>query len=263
MTVMRAPAPFPTFLELARLAPAPAILASLLLCHANAGTLSGGAGFDYQTGPGAQSYRSMLLFGSSQGGAGDITLAGIRYGDGQLGPGIGLFANGAVQVASRVLARAVVLRAIGDGTYRAWRWRVGPEFPLPSDRTVGLYYLRLTNNAGEKFGSAGVELGASLSPSIAAQVGSSYGKWNTDATTAQGTVSGTWYPVARVLLLGEFDVGRNLTTTSAAGPSGGGVLGGLPLPGGIGGGSRGRGGETSARSEVSTAGQIGVRFLLH
>jgi len=206
----------------------------------------------------------MLLFGSFQGGAGDITLAGIRYGDSQLGPGVGLFANGAVQIVPRVLARAVGLRAIGDGTYRAWRWRIGPEFPLTPDRTVGFYYLRLTNNAGESFGSGGVELGASLSPSITAQVGSSYGRWNTDVTSTQGTVSGTWRPAARVLLLGEFDVGRNLTTTSATGPSGGGALGGLPLPGGIGGGGRGRGtGETSAKSDVSTAGQIGVRFLFH
>lgn len=260
MTVMRTQV-FSIIRGLARLGPPLAILTSLLVPDANAGTLSAGAGFDYQTGPGAGSYRSVLLFGSTQGGAGDMTIAGIRYGDGQLGPGIGLFANGAVQMAPRVLARAVVLRAIGDGTYRAWRWRIGPEFLLPSDRTLGVYYLRLTNNAGERFGSAGVELAASFSPSITAQVGSSYGRWSSGAATTQGTVSGTWHPVARVLLLGEFDVGRNLTTTSAAGPSGSGGLGGLPLPGGIGGGGRGRGGETSVRSEVSTAGQIGVRFL--
>ena len=105
----------------ARLVSALAIVASLAVRHADAGTLSGGAGFDYQTGPDAQSYRSMLLFGTAQGGAGDITLAGIRYGDSQLGPGVGLFANGAVQIVPRVLARAVGLRAIGDGAYRAWR----------------------------------------------------------------------------------------------------------------------------------------------
>jgi len=244
------------------------LASALLLCaftvrSGNAGTMTGGAGFDYQTGPSSQSYRSALVFGSAQGGAGDITLAGIRYGDSQLGPGTGLFANAGVLTAQRVAARAIVLRVFGDHGYRAWRWRVGPEFELRPGGTLGFYYLRLTNNAQESFGSAGVEYSAAFTPSITAQIGTSYGRWNTDATTTQGTLSGTWHPLARVILLGELDVGRNLTASSAAGPSGGGGLGGLPLPGGLGGGGRGkRANETSVQSDVSAAGQVGIRFLI-
>jgi hypothetical protein len=241
-----------------------ALVTSLAAGPAGAATLSGGGGFDYQTGPHTQSYRSGLLFASAEGTPGDLTLAGIRYEDSRLGWGTGLFANAGVTMAPHVAARATVLRAIGNDAYRAWRWRVGPEVRLASDRTLGVYYLRLTNNAGESFGSGGVEFGAPLSPTVTAQVGSSYGRWNTDATTAQATVSGTWHPLGHVLFLGEVDLGRNLATTSTTGPSGGGgALGGLPLPGGLGGGGHGRGAsETSTQSDFAAAGQIGIRVSI-
>ncbi len=246
-------------------APGPALALAILIVleagAANAGTLSGGAGLDYQAGPSAQSYRSALLFGAVEREAGDLTLAAIRYGDSRLGPGIGLFANAGAAVAPHVRIRAVGLRAVGDGAYRAWRWRLGPEYRSQSDMTVGAYYLRLTDNAGGRFSSAGVELGGPLARGVTGQIGSSYGTWNTGATTTQGALSGTWRPLSGILLLGEVDVGSNLTTTSTAGPSGGGGLGGLPLPGGLGRGN-GRGGQTQSQSNITAAGQIGVRFLI-
>ena len=243
-----------------------AVAAALILLSpvpsALAGTLTGGTGFDYQTGPGAQSYRSALLFGYAEGALWDGTLAGVRYGDSRVGPGIGIFANGSAPLGPHVRARGIALRAIGDDTYRAWRWRVGPELRLPSDRVLGAYYLRLTNNVDEHFGSVGVELSSPITTNVTGQLGSSYGEWRGGATSAQGSVSGIWRPAGRVLLLAEFDVGRNLVTTTAAGPGGGGGLGGLPIVGGLGGG-HGQGGSTSeTSSEVTEAGQIGIRFLL-
>jgi hypothetical protein len=229
---------------------------------ADAGTVTGGAGFDYQTGPRRQSYRSALLFASTERGATDITLAAIRYGDSGVGPGTGAFANAGVAVTPHVRIRAIGLRAFGDQAYRASRWRLGPELHLASDVTLGAYYLRLTDNAGGSFGSAGFEVGGPIGQGVTGQIGSSYGRWNTDATTAQGTVSGTWHPLTRVLFLAEVDVGRNLATTTTAGPSGGGGLGGLPLPGGLGKGHAGSGGARSS-SDVTAAGQIGIRFLIH
>jgi hypothetical protein len=237
-----------------------AVLIALTARPAGAGTVSGGAGFDYQTGPNAQSYRSALLFASAERDLGDLTLAAIRYGDSRVGPGVGGFANAGVAVTPRLRVRAVGLRAVGDQTYRAWRWRLGPEIHTASDLTLGVYYLRLTDNAGESLSSAGAELGAPLARNVTGQIGSSYGTWNSAATTAQASLSGTWQPLPRVLLLGEVDVGRNLTATTAAGPSGGGALGGLPLPGGMGRGNRGS--ASGGGSEISSAGQIGVRFVL-
>ncbi len=238
-----------------------AILIVLAARPACAGTVSGGVGFDYQTGPSAQSYRSALLFASAERDAGDLTLAAIRYGDSRLGPGFGAFANAGVAVAPRLHVRGIGLRAIGDEAYRAWRWRLGPELKLASNATLGAYYLRLTDNAGGSFGSVGAELGAPLGPNVTGQIGSSYGTWNGGATTAQATVSGTWRAATRVLLLGEIDVGRNLATTSTTGPGGGG-LGGLPLPGGMGRGN-GRSGGSQTTSDITAAGQIGIRFLIH
>jgi len=231
---------------------------------ARSATFTGGAGSDYQTGPRAQSYRSALLFGSAETEKGDLTLAGIRYGDSRLGPGIGLFANGSAALSQHVSLRVVGLRTIGDESYRAWRWRAGPEFKLASDVTLGTYYLRITDNAGGSFASAGVELAGPVARNVTGQVGSSYGRWNHDVTTTQGTVSGTWHPLSRILFLGEVDVGRNLTTTSVAGPgAGGGALGGLPLPGDLGKGNGQGQGQSETASEFAAAGQIGIRFLIH
>ncbi len=239
--------------------PTLAILVCLVARPVNAGTASAGAGFDYQTGPRAQSYRSALLFASAARDAADLTLAAIRYGDSSVGPGIGAFANAGVAVTSQLRVRAIGLHAIGDDAYRAWRWRLGPEFHLGSDVTLGAYYLRLTNNSGESFGSGGVEVGGPIGHGVTGQIGSSYGRWNSDATTAQGSLSGTWSPRSRLLFLGELDVGQNLTTTTTAGPSGGGTLGGLP--GGMGRGHAGQG-ETQSSSNITAAGQIGIRFLI-
>jgi len=237
------------------------IVAVTVASSARAGTLTGGAGFDYQTGPSTQSYRSALLFGYAEGASWDLTLAGIRYGDSRLGPGLGFFANGWVPVASHLRARAIGLRAVGDDSYRAWRWRLGPEVRLPADRVLGAYYLRLTNNVGDRFGSAGVELSSPIAPNLTGQIGSSYGTWAGGATSTQGSLSGIWHPLGRLILLAEFDVGRNLATTSTSGPGGGGGLGGIPILGDIGKG-RGQAGQAQTSSDITGAGQIGIRFLL-
>jgi len=242
------------------LALTPALLATLAWApSADASTITGGAGMDYQTGPQTQSYRSALLFGYAEGSAGDVTLAGIRYGDSRLGPGTGLFANGSIALGPRLRARAVALRAMGDSDYRAWRWRLGPEVRMRGDRVLGAYYQRLTTNAGDAFDALGVELSGPVMSRVTGQIGSSYGRWSSDATTTQGSLSGTWQAMPRILVLGEIDVGRNLATTSAANAGGGGGLGGLPLPGGLGG--PGGGTTTQTTSELSEAAQIGVRFL--
>lgn len=236
------------------------VAALTLTTPAHAGALTGGAGLDYQSGPSTQSYRSALLFGYAEGAAWDLTLAGIRYGDSRLGPGVGLFANGSVPVASRVRARAIGLRAVGDDSYRAWRWRLGPELRLPADRVLGAYYLRLTNSLGERFGSVGVEMTSPIAANVTGQIGSSYGTWTGGANSTQASLSGTWHPLGRLLLIAEFDVGRNLATTSTSGSAGGGGLGGLPILGGVG---QGHGpAESQTSSDVTEAGQIGIRFLL-
>src|SRR3989442_4863802 len=102
---------------------------------ARAATLSGCACADYQTAPEQQSYRGALLFASAEAAPGDLTIAAIRYNDSRVGPGVGAFANAGLGLASQLKLRAIVLRSVGETDYHAWRWRAGPEFRLPSQRT--------------------------------------------------------------------------------------------------------------------------------
>jgi len=228
---------------------------------AGAATLSGGAGADYQAGPEKQSYRGALLFASVEAAPGDLTIAAIRYNDSRVGPGVGAFANAGLSLASQLKLRAIVLRSVGDTDYHAWRWRAGPEFRLASEVTLGAYYLHLEDDAGSRFGSAGFEVTVPVLPNVVGQIGSSYGKSNGGATAAQAAIAGTWRAAAHVQFLSEIDVGRNVITTSTTSPSGGGILGGLPIGNGIGqGGSRKR--EPRSDSSLTAAGQIGIRFLI-
>ena len=227
---------------------------------AGAGTLSGGAGIDYQTGPEAQSYRSGLLFGSADLAPGDFTVAAIRFGDSRVGPGTSGFANAAVRVTSATRLRVIGLRTMGDGAYRAWRLRAGPELYVTPEVSLGAYYLRARDNSPGDLDAAGVELSVPVFRSISGQVGSSYGKWDGGETTAQATLAGTWRAGARAQFLCEIDLGRNVTTTSAAAPSGGGILGGLPIANGLGNGGSATQSGPDRRFMVTS--QLGVRFLI-
>ena len=224
-----------------------------------AGTMTGGAGVDYQTGPEAQSYRSALLFGSADLASGDFTVAAVRFGDSSVGPGISGFANAGPRITFASRLRVIGLRTIGDRAYRAWRVRAGPELNLTSEVTLGAYYLRAQDNSAGNFDAGGVELSVPIARGVSGQVGSSYGKWDGGATTAQGMMAGTWHAGSRVQFLCEVDVGRNVMTTSSSAPSGGGILGGLPITGGLGNG----GSVTESRTEnrVTATSQLGVRFL--
>jgi hypothetical protein len=238
-----------------------ALAAAILLIvePALAGTLSGGAGIDYQAGPESQSYRGALLFASADMTPGDLTVAAIRYQDSRLGPGTGGFASAGVGIASGLAIRAVGLRTFGDRGFDAWRLRGGPELRVASDATLGAYYLRLHDSSPENFGAAGIELSVPVSPSLSGQVGSSYGRWSGGATTAQATLAGTWRAGRALQFLCEVDLGKNVITTSTTAPSSGGLWSGLPVANNLGGGNPGAG--TTTDSRVASVAQFGVRFL--
>src|SRR5882672_3980368 len=225
------------------------------------GALSGGAGADYQTGPRSQSYRGALLFASAEASPGDLTLAVIRYGDSRVGPGTAGFANAGLVLSPAVRLRVIGLRTFGDGGFDAWRLRSGPELKLHSEATLGAYYLHLHDDSPENFDAGGLELTVPLSSEFSAQAGTSFGRWTSGETTAQGTLAGTLRAGARLLFICEVDVGRNVTSASSPSPSGGGVLGGL-LPGQLGGGSGGSGGQRKTDRSMTSTAQLGVRFLI-
>jgi len=224
------------------------------------GAFFAGVGIDYQTGPKSQSCRGGLLFASAEAAPGDLTVAAIRYEDSLLGPGIGGFANAGMTLAATLRLRVIGLRTLGDHGIDTWRLRAGPELKLAGGSTLGAYYLRLHDDSPARFDAAGLELSVPLSSEFSAQAGSSYGRWSSRETTAQGTVGGTLRAGARLLLLCEIDVGRNVTTTSPSSSSGGGIGSGLPLAGVL--GTK----ESSAQSQtdrrITSTAQLGVRFLI-
>jgi len=232
---------------------------ALVAGPAHAAAISGGAGVDYQAGPDAQSYRGALLFGSADLAPGNLTVAAIRYEDSRLGPGIGGFANAGVNIASAFRLRVIGLRTIGDHGFDAWRLRGGPERSVGTDATLGAYYLRLHDDAPENFDAAGFELTVPVLRGLSAQAGASYGRWSGGATTLQATLAGTFRAGARVELLSEIDVGRNVTTTSSPSSSGG-IWSGLPLAKNLGNGGSATGSRTDLR--INSAGQLGARFLI-
>ncbi len=226
------------------------------------GALSGGAGIDYQAGPRSQSYRDALLFVSTEGTPGDVTVAAIRYDDSVAGAGTAGFASAGVGIASALKLRVIGLHTFGDHGFDAWRLRAGPELDLASDVTLGAYYVRLHDDSPESFDAGGLEVTIPVTPSLSAQAGTSYGTWSNGATTAQGTLAGTLRAGKSIQLLCEVDVGRNIvTTSSSSSATGGGIVGGLPLPGGLGNGTP-AGTQTQTDRSITSTAQLGVRFLI-
>jgi len=222
--------------------------------------LSWGSGIDYQAGPGSQSYRGALLFASAGAAPGDLTIAAVRYGDSRLGPGTGGLANAGVTLDSALGLRAVGALTRSDQGFGSWRLRAGPEVRLDAGPTFGAYYLRLHDDSPTNLDAAGVELSVPFSQEFSALAGSSFGRWSSGETTAQGTLAGTFRAGDRFLLLCEVDVGRNVTTTSSPSSSGSGILGGLPLAGDLGAGEPGA--QAPTDHTITSTAQFGVRFLI-
>ena len=237
-----------------------ALLALALPSHRSALALpvSGGVGVDRQAGPDGQDYTAGLLFGTANLAVADLTLAAIRYDDSRTGYGNALFANAGLLVPGFAKIRAIGTRSFGDSGYRAWKLRAGPEWSLHL-LTLGVYGLHQEDNASSTLNAAGAEVGTSIVPSLAAQVGGLVGKREGGASASQATCSVSWSAMPPVQLVGELDVGRSVvsSTTSA---SGGGLLRQLP-PGGLGAGG-GPGERTSTESSMETVGLLGVRFSI-
>lgn len=238
------------------------LCAVLLTCgrlgSACASPLSAGAGVDRQAGPGHQTYTAGLLFGTVSVPLADATLALIRYDDSVTGYGNALFANAGVGVPGLARIRAIGARSFGDGGYRAWKLRAGPEWSLGLV-TAGVYGLHQEDNVSARLNAVGVEVGTSVVPGLALQAGGMAGKREGDANASQASGSFVWGALSHVQILGELDVGRGVASSTTS-TSGGGPLHRLSLAGGLGAGSPGE--RTVTDTRVETVGLLGVRFLI-
>jgi hypothetical protein len=223
--------------------------------------MQAGAGYDYQSGPGARTTQGALGFVVVPVRRAALTLAACRYLDSQDENGMSGTAGLMAPVRAGVSARGELSRLVGDASYRAWRFRLGPQIDLAGGAWVFPYYLRNEDNRSATLDALGLDASLSLAPRLAAQAGLSYATRYGDSPHGQGTAGFLWVPMSRLQLLAQAGVGRNdlLVTRSGAG-GGGGVLGSLPVLGGRGGGAPSRA-QTTEESAYATMLSLGFRVL--
>jgi hypothetical protein len=188
------------------------LLGALLADTSVAGPIPGlgvGAGSDWYAGPGGETVASVLGFASAGNQRVSLALGGLRYDDNLFGAG-----NGALAVIGTPLGASTVLRVtgarfIGDGSFRSWRVKAGPDLRLGADRTLGLYVLHAEDNLGASTSGGGAELGVPWSREFTARFAGGAAGLTGGSSSMQGTVGFTWVPRARVEIAVDGGVARN------------------------------------------------------
>ena len=225
--------------------------------------LQAGAGYDYQSGPGSRTTQGALGFLVAPVRGSTLTLAAARYLDSQDEDGVSGTAAVITPLRASLGARGELSRLVGDGIYRAWRYRIGPQLGLGGGGSLFPYYLRNEDNRSTALNAFGVEVSVPVGPNLAAQGGVSYATRAGEPSGGQGMAGFLWTPVSRIQLIAQAGVGRNdfLVTRSGMGGGGGGVLGSLPILGGRGGGKSSRT-QTTEENAYASALSLGFRVLI-
>jgi hypothetical protein len=188
--------------------------------------LTGGAGFDYQSGPDGLTWSAPLVFGVASGKEADAAIALYRYHSSDTGWGWSGLMNLGVAFTSGVGGRLIGTQAIGDQDYRAWRLQAGPTFRLPENRSLFAYVAHYEDSDEARLTQIGGEAGFPLSPSVSGLAGGALGKWQGDISNAQGVLGLTWSARTSLQVFGQAMFGKNiasastLTSGAASGPFG-------------------------------------------
>lgn len=205
-----------------------AVLVALLLCPEGvrpaAASFSGGVGYDYQSGPNGETWRAPLGFATVATGSSDATLALLRYDSSNVGWGWSGFANVGLGITSRAIARAIGIRSVGDGDYRAWRVQAGPTFQLTEDRLLSVYVAHFEDNLAARLDQIGAETSFPIGIGLSGLAGAAIGDRQGGQSNVQGSAGLTWTPRPVLQVFGQTTIGRNAVSSTAGvvGPSGGG-----------------------------------------
>ena len=217
-----------------------------------------GGGVDYSSGPGDQTTRSVTGLVSLNAGP-RLTLGAMRYDDNVAGAGSAGLAVADVALAPLTRVQIAGARFVGDGAFRAWRLKAGPEFTLPGGPNLGVYYVHVEQQGGIRSDGATGELALPMSDRVVARVGGSWATITGSPQMAQGTLGLTYSPDSRVAVSGDVGLGRNGSVTTSTVPTAG-PRAGIPIVGGL-----GSGGGSSAESRMSSVTQsmahLSVRFM--
>jgi hypothetical protein len=237
-----------------------AILLLLLPGSSPGSPLSGGAGVDYSSGPDGQSMKSGVAFASLALAGADITLAGARYDDNEIGSGVTGIGSAGFPLSPATKLRVTGARSIGDGTYRGWRVKAGPEWALPGGPTLGLFYTHTSDNSPSASDIASGELNVPLQSALAAQGSLTYGSLPDGLNTTQAGLGLRVNPSKRFLLSAEFGIGRNVIGGLESGVPGSGS--GRVHTGGSTKRSTGGSAGTTSSSDLVSSLQLGCRILI-
>jgi len=245
----------PRLPELLRRGTVSLIAALAIPACAGAGTLSGSLGLESSAGSRGPSTRGATALGTLALPAGpDFTLAATRFDDGEVGLGTGAVGALGVPLAPTARLRGQATRIIGDGGFRAWRFKAGPQFVMPGGSSLQLSYLRFEDNQGVRSDGAALESVVPVSDQLSARLNASFATLPQDLKGTTATAGLAWTPVRWLELSGEAGAARNGALTQGSSGTG------LPL---LGGGLLG-GPSTASQTEnqVSAVALVGVRWLL-
>lgn len=217
-----------------------------------AASVDGAAGFEYSDGPAHQITRSYFGAAVLDLGAGtDAMLAALRFDDSGIGPGWGATAGLGLPLAEYAQVRGWVTRLTGDGDFRAWRFKGGPQFHGPAGARVGFWFSHYRESDSLTSTGGILETSVPVRDGLTARLGASIATLPRELRSLQASVGLSWITISHLELSGEVGIAENGSITSM-GPISRGLTGQI-----FGNGS----GSESRRNEVSSTALLGVRVL--
>ena len=176
---------------------------------AAAATSSGAVGYTYYQGAAHNLTRAVTVEGTLALPGLECSLAALRFDDGLIGQGVQLIAGLGVPVEGVAVLRAQGGSVMGDGDYRGWRLKLGPEINLSRIAAAQVSYLHYEDNQDFHSDGVALESAAVLSPRVTGRLGASYAASSLDINSTQATSGLTWAALPHVELSGEAGVARN------------------------------------------------------
>jgi len=198
---------------------------------AHAAPVAVGGGFDYYADSHDQVTRAALAIGALSMGGTDAFVVATRFDNNVVGAGAGVTGGIGLPVAPLLQFRLTGSRFIGDGDYRAWRLKAGPQLRAPAAR-VGVYYTH--EDAGTAPGADGVvaEGDVPLPHGVGVRATAGYAHAAGGGAGALGSIGTSWSALRRVTLSAEFGLSRSGAIGSTTVPGAHRPTDGLPIIGG-------------------------------
>jgi hypothetical protein len=162
--------------------------------------------------------RSALGLGDLAFGGTDVLAGVLRFDDSTVGSGTGFVFGGGTSLGGPLSLRVLASRFVGDGDYRAWRIKTGPQWSLPGGGTLGISWVHDTNNLGPDTESGAGELAVPVAHAWTAKLAGAYGRSEqTDGYAA--TVGAAWSAIPHLELSADVGAARNPPSTLTPAPS--------------------------------------------